>query len=148
MKWPKEYNCPKCGNQGTKNGFRKLFTNLRGYRQCFKCKKCGYQYTSDYLKNKSFQAKYLAAYLFSCGIKQHEIAKIFNVSDSAVHYWLESLSIDKESVKPFRKDFKNFLSEELAPSVKNRCHKIIIDPVEHYTIVKYEVPTKDKYWSH
>lgn len=143
MEWPKEYNCPKCGSKGVKNGHRKI-VNYRNEdkvfkwkKQCFKCKNCGYQYTSDYLKVKPIQAKLLAAYLYSCGMKQCDIAQIFNVSNTSIHYWIKNIFTDKSIITNQKKEFKDILSKKSTKKCEKRYWAFLIDPTNDYSVVQY-----------
>ena len=142
MKWPKEYNCPRCGDKGIKNGHRLIVDYIcekvcKSRKQCFKCKNCGYQYTSDYLKIKPIQAKLLAAYLYSCGMKQCDIAPIFNVSNTAIHYWIKDFLVNKSSITISKRESIDFFRKNSNIKYEKRFWTFLIDPINNYSIIEY-----------
>jgi transposase-like protein len=85
--------CSKCGNtESVKNG-------KRGNEQCYKCKNCGFQYTSEKPKRSSEVERHRAIALYLLGLSMRAIAKLFSVNVSTILYWIRNFSI-KNYAKP------------------------------------------------
>ena len=72
--------CRKCGSSDSvKNG-------KRGDDQCYKCKKCGFQYTREDSKGRSEAERSRAIALYLLGLSMRAIAKLFHVNVSTILY--------------------------------------------------------------
>lgn len=81
-----EIICLKCGSrEANKSG------HVKG-RQRYKCKSCGYQYTSTTPKGKPFQDKVLAVVLFLAGLSMNATAAIVGVSTKTIYMWIKDFA--------------------------------------------------------
>ena len=85
--------CRKCGSsESVKNG-------KRGGEQCYKCKKCGFQYTKEEAKGRSEAERCRAIALYLLGLSMRTIAKLFSVNVTTILYWVRNFAI-KNYTKP------------------------------------------------
>jgi len=80
--------CRKCeSSDSVKNG-------KRGNDQCYKCKKCGFQYTREDSKGRSEAERSRAIALYLLGLSMRAIAKLFHVNVSTILYWVRNFAIE------------------------------------------------------
>ena len=80
--------CSKCGSsESVKNG-------KRGNDQCYKCKNCGFQYTSEEPKRSSEAERSKAIALYLLGLSMRAIAKLFRVNVTTILYWIRNFAIE------------------------------------------------------
>ena len=80
--------CSKCGSsESVKNG-------KRGNEQCYKCKNCGFQYTSEEPKRSSEAERSKAIALYLLGLSMRAIAKLFRVNVTTILYWIRNFAIE------------------------------------------------------
>ena len=78
--------CPKCnGIDVKKNG------KVQG-KQRFKCKSCSYQFTRLTPRGRPANEKAMAITLYTLGLSMRAIAKIFNLSPTAVLKWIKAFA--------------------------------------------------------
>jgi len=79
--------CRKCGNdKNVKNG-------KRNGNQCYKCKGCGFQYTSENAPGTSPDIKARAILLYTIGLSMRSIARMHGVNVTTVLYWIRNFAI-------------------------------------------------------
>ena len=80
--------CCKCkSSESVKNG-------KRGNEQCYKCKNCGFQYTSEKPKRRSEAEHNAAIALYLLGLSMRAIAKLFRVNVTTILYWIRNFAIE------------------------------------------------------
>ena len=88
--------CSKCGkSESIKYG-------KRGSEQCYKCKNCGFQYTSEQPKRRSEAERHKAISLYLLGLSMRAIAKLFCVNVTTILYWIRNFAIENYT-KPIPK---------------------------------------------
>jgi len=86
-------NCPKCeGRDFVKNGIVQR-------KQRYRCKGCGYNFTSMVLKGKSLDTKRRALILYLEGNGFNAIGRILGVSDVAVLKWIRALGAKVDQLR-------------------------------------------------
>jgi transposase-like protein len=88
--------CPKCNQEHVvKNG-------IIWDKQRFKCKECGFQFTSMLPRGKSQKIKINALILYLSGLSMNAIAHILSVSAQSVMRWIREFaaSLPAEEMKP------------------------------------------------
>jgi len=78
--------CPKCNQEHiVKNG-------IIWEKQRFKCKECGYQFTSPLPRGKSQKIKINSLVLYLSGLSMNAIAHILGVSAQSVMRWIREFA--------------------------------------------------------
>ena len=78
--------CPKCNaTEVKKNG------KVQG-KQRFKCKSCSYQFTRLTPRGRPANEKAMAITLYTLGLSMRAIAKIFDLSPTAVLKWIKAFA--------------------------------------------------------
>jgi transposase-like protein len=78
--------CRKCGSsEYVKNG-------TRNGEQCYKCKRCGFQYTKEEPNGHSEAERKKAIVLYLLGLSIRAIARLFHVNVSTVLYWIRNFA--------------------------------------------------------
>ena len=79
--------CRKCGSsKSVKNG-------KRSGEQCYICKDCGFQYTSEESNRRSDVERSKAIALYLLGLSMRAIAKLFSVNVTTILYWVRNFAI-------------------------------------------------------
>ena len=104
-------NCLKCkGDDKVRNG------KVRG-RQRYRCRSCGYNYTTDKAQGKPKEMKKLALHMYLEGLGYESIGRILKVSQVSVYKWIRQAG----------EEVKKLLEEE-----RDIVEEVEIDELWHY----------------
>ena len=129
-------NCPKCGGKGIKYG-------KVGDRQRYQCKFCNYQYTQQERKGKPLSIKFLALYLYLSGMSMRSIAKLINVSTTAVLKWMRNFS-EKYPYETAKKAVKAVEIDEMWHFIQKKQKntgrlRLLIEMTENYLLTNVAI---------
>lgn len=84
--------CPKCHSE-----ILVRYGRACG-RQRYRCKACGFQFTSENVRARSIEEKLFALTLFTSGLSMHAVARILGVSVQTVSRWKKLCPVHSDKV--------------------------------------------------